>query len=140
MVAAGRLRGEEAGAEGRQGAREEGAGGGACGEAGGGAEDGAGRRGGGHRRAQKRAREEEAQGLVRAVRVAGLGDVKVRVREGEVLRLRHVLGGACGESVRTQRMRFSRRHTFDSLGSQGNNNAVGGGGWMNWIAGMCEGV
>ena len=112
---------------GRRGAREEGAGEGARGEAGGGAEGGAGRRGGGHRRAQKRARAEEAQGLVRAVRVVGLGDVKVRVREGEVLRLRHVLGGACGESVRTQRMRFSRRHTFGSLGSQGNNNIVGGG-------------
>ena len=46
-----------------------------------------------------------------------------------MLRLRHVLGGACGESVRTQRMRFSRRHTFDSLGSRGNyNNIVDGGG------------
>ena len=44
-----------------------------------------------------------------------------------MLRLRHVLGGACGESVRTQRMRFSRRHTFGSLGSQGNNNVAGGG-------------
>ena len=102
---------------------------GARGEAGGGAEGGAGRRGEGQRRAQKRARAEEAQGLVRAVRVVGLGDVKVRVREGEVLRLRHVLGGACDESVRTQRMRFSRRHTFEcGLGSQGNNDAIGGGG------------
>ena len=123
-----RLLGAEAEVEGRRGAREVGAGEGARGEAGGGAEGGAGRRGEGQRRAQKRARAEEAQGLVRAVRVVGLGDVKVRVREGEVLRLRHVLGGACDESVRTQRMRFSRRHTFDSLGSQGNNNAIGGGG------------
>ena len=31
-----------------------------------------------------------AQGLVRAGRVVGLGDVRVRSREGEVLRLRHV--------------------------------------------------
>ena len=77
-VAAGRLRGEETGAEGRRGASEEGAGEGARAEAAGGAEGGAGRRGGGHRRAQKRARAEEAQGLVRAVRVAGLDDVKVR--------------------------------------------------------------
>ena len=70
---------------------------------------GAGRRGGGHRRAQKRARAEEAQGLVRAVRVAGLGDVKVRSWEGEVLRLRHVVGGRCGRSVRTRHSRFSLR-------------------------------
>ena len=83
------------------------------------------------------------QGLVRAVRVAGLGDVRVRVREGEVLRLRHVVGGACGRSVRTRRSRFSRQHAFrfESLGSDGN--IIDGRGvevWMNWKVGMYEGV
>ena len=56
---------------------------------------------------------------MRAVRVAGLGDVRVRSREGEVLRLRHVIGGACGRSVRTRQSRFSGEHELESWDVKG---------------------
>ena len=72
-------------------------------------------------------RAEEAQGLVRAVWVHGLGDVRVRVGAGEVLRLRHVVGGPWGRSVRTRRA-FNGQHTFDQLGfERGGINVVSGG-------------
>ena len=75
--------------------------------------------GGGHGRARKRARAEEEQGLVRVVRVVGLGEVRVRLQVGEVLRLRHVVSGAWGRSVRMRHSRFNARHGYNQTNERG---------------------